>query len=105
MISENASIPIRTTTRSKPEDNFREPKVSLGIVYMESRPTQPAIKPNIPPRRPLMIDLPAADAIRVSENTISTAYSAGPNFKANAAIGSAMRIRITELNRQPKQDA
>ena len=50
------------------------------------------------------MDLPAAEAMMVRENSISTAYSAGPKFRANLAMGWATMMRTTELNIQPKAE-
>ena len=38
------------------------------------------------------------------EKSISTEYSAGPNFSAYLAIGCAIRIRIILENRHPKAE-
>ena len=53
------------------------------------------IKPKMVDSRPLAGDLPESEATAVRANSIRVKYSAGPNFKAVEASGTANSVSAT----------
>jgi len=104
MISLSANMPISTGRMSSPAESWVLPKWKRGTASMGAMPTVAQAMPKTPASSPLMMDLPARDAIMVREKTAMEKYSKWPKLSATLASPGAMKIMATMLIRVPRKE-